>query len=111
MTHGITANFGGPLKPPSWGGLGLGLSAIPALHALADTAATFGIPIIQVALLFVSVILVIWGHKTDAEGQKAVLREVLCDLQSEWTAQRIQEYRLKYRQRHIRQKHSGQNRI
>lgn len=115
MTHGITANFGSPLKPPSWGGLSLGLSATaatPALHAMADTAATIGIPVIQIGLLLTSVILIVWGQREDMKKHKKMLREVLSDLHSEWTTQRIHEYRMMHRQqRIIRQKRASKYRI
>ena len=116
MPHIINSNFGGPLKPHNlWGALSLGISATaatPALHAMADTAATFGIPVLQVSLLLLSVVLIFWGQKKEAENLREMLREVFSDLRSEWAAQRIHEYRLKYGQkRNTCQNRPGKNRI
>lgn len=116
MSQIVNSNFGGPVKPPnSWGAVSLGVSAsaaTPAIQSMADAAATIGIPVLQIALLLVSIGLAFLGKKQDSDDLKQVLREVVLDMRREWTAQRIAEYRHKYRKtQRSRQKRHGDYRI
>lgn len=92
---------GGPQKPPenSVKLFNLGMTAatgIVSLQALADTAATAGLPMIQIALLGVTVILACVSSEGEATTRTKSTRNADSDLHSELTALRIREYRLKY---------------
>lgn len=109
-------NNSGPQKPQSdpqkYLKLGLSASAsIVTLQSLADSAATAGYPEIQITLLAITVILAFYGqlHK---DHQNQATCEKVSDLNSELTALRIREYRLKYElTRKSRRLRPGKNRI
>lgn len=108
---------GGPQKPPenSVKLFNLGMTAasgIVSLQALADTAATAGLPMIQIALLGVTVILAYVSSDGKASTSTNSTRNPDPDLHSELTALRIREYRLKYElKRKTRRTRPGNKRI